>query len=68
MHPIKYPSTQVARERFGAKSPAYKRIKALEKWAIDHGYGGYKTINRRTREDKKQQCELQLWTDYATNE
>lgn len=58
MRKVKYPSTQIARERFGASSTAYKRIKALEKWAIDHGYDGYKAINRRTREDKKQQTSL----------
>jgi hypothetical protein len=58
MKRIKYPSTQIARERFGATSTAYKRIKALEKWAVDHGYDGYKAINRRTREDKKQQTSL----------
>lgn len=58
MRKVKYPSTQIARERFGASSPAYKRIKALEKWAIDHGYDGYKAINRRTKKDKAQQTSL----------
>jgi hypothetical protein len=58
MRKVKYPSTQIARERFGAHSPEYKRIKALEKWAIDHGYDGYAPIKRRTREDKKQQTSL----------
>ena len=58
MRKIKYPSTQIARERFGAKSPEYRRIKALEKWAVDHGYDGYKAINRKTRADKLQQTEL----------
>lgn len=58
MRKVKYPSTQIARVRFGAHSPEYKRIKALEKWAIDHGYDGYAPIQRRTREDKKQQTSL----------
>ena len=58
MKAVKYPSTQIARERFGASSPAYKRIKALEKWAIDHGYDGYSPINRRTKKDKSQQTEM----------
>lgn len=58
MRNVKYPSTLIARERFGATSPEYKRIKALEKWAVAHGYDGYRTINRRTREDKKQQTRL----------
>jgi len=60
MKPVKYPSTQIARERFGASSPAYKRIKALEKWAIDHGYDGYAPINRRTKKDKQQQVSMAL--------
>lgn len=58
MREIKYPSTQMAREKFGASSAAYKRIKALETWALAHGYGGYKSIARRTRADKLQQTEL----------
>ena len=58
MRKVKYPSTQIARERFGAQSPEYRRIKALEKWAVAHGYDGYKAINRKTRADKLQQTEL----------
>lgn len=58
MRKVKYPSTQIARERFGAHSPEYKRIKALEHWAVAHGYDGYAPIQRRTREDKKQQTSL----------
>lgn len=58
MRKIKYPSTQIARERFGADSPHYKRIKALEKWTIDHGYDGYAPIQRRTKKDKAQQTSL----------
>ena len=53
----------MARERFGATSSEYKRIKALEKWAIDHGYDGYAPINRRTKKDKMQQVKLELWTN-----
>ena len=58
MRKVKYPSTQIARERFGPESPAYKRIKALEKWAISHGYDGYRAINRRTKREKRQQTTL----------
>lgn len=58
MRKVKYPSTQMARERFGATSSEYKRIKALEKWAIDHGYDGYAPINRRTKKEKQQQTSL----------
>jgi hypothetical protein len=60
MRKVKYPSTQIARERFGASSPAYKRIKALEQWAVAHGYDGYAPINRKTRKDKQQQVSLTL--------
>lgn len=63
MKRIKYPSTQIARERFGAHSPEYKRIKALEKWAIDHGYDGYAPINRRTKKDKQQQVSMAFYKD-----
>jgi len=58
MRKVKYPSTKIARERFGAQSPEYRRIKALEKWAIDHGYDGYKAIARRTKREKQQQTTL----------
>lgn len=60
MRKVKYPSTQIARERFGAQSPEYRRIKALEKWAVDHGYDGYSPIQRRTKKDKQQQVSLTL--------
>ena len=60
MKKVKYPSTQIARERFGATSSEYKRIKALEKWAVAHGYDGYSPIQRRTKKDKMQQMEIGL--------
>lgn len=63
MRKVKYPSTQIARERFGASSPAYKRIKALEKWAIDHGYDGYAPIQRRTKKEKQQQVSMAFYGD-----
>jgi hypothetical protein len=63
MRKVKYPSTQIARERFGASSRAYKRIKALEKWAIDHGYDGYAPIQRRTKKDKQQQVSMAFYKD-----
>lgn len=58
MKPIKYPSTQAVRDKLGANSAIAKRIYALEKWAVSHGYDGYKAINRKTRADKLQQTEL----------
>ena len=60
MRKVKYPSTQIARERFGASSPVYKRIKALEKWAVAHGYDGYAPIQRKTKKDKMQQMDIGL--------
>lgn len=58
MRNVKYPSTQMARKRFGPESSEYKRIKALETWALAHGYDGYRAINRRTKREKRQQLEL----------
>lgn len=63
MRKVKYPSTQIARERFGATSSEYKRIKALEKWAVDHGYDGYAPIQRRTKTDKQQQVSMAFYRD-----
>jgi hypothetical protein len=58
MRKIKYPSTAMVRDKLGAGSKIAKRIYALEKWAVSHGYDGYKAINRKTRADKLQQTEL----------
>ena len=58
MKKLKYPSTAMVREKLGAGSKIAKRIYALEKWAVSHGYDGYKAINRKTRADKIQQTEL----------
>ena len=63
MRKVKYPSTQIARERFGATSSEYKRIKALEKWAVSHGYDGYAPIQRRTKTDKQQQVSMAFYGD-----
>ena len=60
MKKVKYPSTQIARERFGADSPHYKRIKALEKWAVSHGYDGYAPNQRRTKKEKQQQVSMSI--------
>lgn len=60
MKKIKYPSTAMVREKFGADSQLAKRIYALEKWAVSHGYDGYAPINRRTKKDKMQQMEIGL--------
>lgn len=48
----------MVREKFGSHSETYLRVKALEKWALDHGYDGYKRIQRRTKKDKQQQTEM----------
>ena len=58
MRKVKYPSTQAVRDKLGADSAIAKRIYALEKWAVSHGYDGYKAINRRTKRDKQQQTEM----------
>ena len=58
MRKVKYPSTQAVRDKLGADSAIAKRIYALEKWAVSHGYDGYKAINRRTKKDKAQQTSL----------
>ena len=58
MKKVKYPATAIVRERFGANSKETKRIYALEKWAMSHGYDGYKAINRRTKREKQQQTEM----------
>lgn len=58
MKKVKYPSTQAVRDKLGANSAIAKRIYALEKWAVAHGYDGYAPINRRTKKDKQQQMEI----------
>lgn len=58
MKKLKYPSTAMVRDKLGDGSKIAKRIYALEKWAVAHGYDGYKAINRKTRADKIQQTEL----------
>ena len=50
----------MVREKLGAGSKLAKRIYALEKWAVSHGYDGYTPINRRTKKDKMQQMEIGL--------
>ena len=60
MRKIKYPSTAIVRDKLGADSAIAKRIYALEKWAVSHGYDGSAPINRRTKKDKMQQMEIGL--------
>ena len=60
MKKLKYPSTAMVRDKLGAGSQLAKRIYALEKWAVSHGYDGYAPINRRTKKDKMQQMEIGL--------
>ena len=60
MKKLKYPSTAIVRDKLGAESKIAKRIYALEKWAVSHGYDGYAPINRRTKKDKMQQMEIGL--------
>ena len=61
MKKLKYPSTSMVREKLGAESQLAKRIYALEKWAVSHGYDGYAPINRRTKKDKAQQTEIKFF-------
>ena len=61
MRKLKYPSTSMVREKLGAGSKLAKRIYALEKWAVSHGYDGYKAINRRTKKEKGQQTEINFF-------
>lgn len=60
MRKIKYPSTALVREKLGEGAIA-RRIYALEKWAVSHGYDGYAPIQRRTKADKVQQTEIKFF-------
>ena len=60
MKKLKYPSTAMVRDKLGAGSKIAKRIYALEKWAVAHGYDGYAPIQRKTKKDKMQQMEIGL--------
>lgn len=57
---LKNPCSAIAREHFGPSSKEYKRIKALEQWAVTHGYGGYKAINKRTNAQKALQQKMKF--------
>ena len=59
MRKLKYPSTAMVRDKLGEGAIA-RRIYALEKWAVSHGYDGYAPIQRRTKKDKMQQMEIGL--------
>ena len=61
MKKLKYPSTQLVRAIMGANSATAKRIYALEKWAMTHGYDGYKAINKRTKKENVQQTEINFF-------
>ena len=61
MKKLKYPSTAMVRDKLGASSKIAKRIYALEKWAVAHGYDGYAPINRRTKKEKAQQTEINFF-------
>lgn len=63
MKKLKYPSTAIVRDKLGAGSKIAKRIYALEKWAVSHGYDGYAPINRRTKKDKQQQVSMAFYKD-----
>ena len=63
MKKLKYPSTAMVRDKLGAESNIAKRIYALEKWAVSHGYDGYAPINRRTKKDKMQQVSMAFHGD-----
>ena len=61
MKKLKYPSTSMVREKLGSGSKLAKRIYALEKWAMTHGYDGYAPIQRRTKKEKAQQTEIKFF-------
>lgn len=61
MKKLKYPSTSMVRDKLGAESKIAKRIYALEKWAVSHGYDGYAPIQRRTKKEKAQQTEIKFY-------
>ena len=61
MKKLKYPSTSMVRDKLGAGSKIAKRIYALEKWAVSHGYDGYAPIQRRTKKEKAQQTEIKFY-------
>jgi hypothetical protein len=61
MKKLKYPSTAMVRDKLGAGSKIAKRIYALEKWAVSHGYDGYAPIQRRTKKEKAQQTEIKFF-------
>ena len=61
MKKLKYPSTAMVRDKLGAGSKIAKRIYALEKWAVSHGYDGYAPIQRRTKKEKSQQTEIKFF-------
>ena len=63
MRKLKYPSTAMVRDKLGAGSKIAKRIYALEKWAVAHGYDWYAPINRRTKKDKQQQVSMAFYKD-----
>jgi len=63
MKKLKYPSTAMVRDKLGAGSKIAKRIYALEKWAVSHGYDGYAPINRRTKREKQQQVSMAFYKD-----
>ena len=63
MKKLKYPSTAMVRDKLGAGSKIAKRIYALEKWAVSHGYDGYKAMNRRTKKEKQQQVSMAFYGD-----
>ena len=63
MKKLKYPSTAMVRDKLGASSKIAKRIYALEKWAVSHGYDGYAPIQRRTKTDKQQQVSMAFYKD-----
>ena len=63
MKKLKYPSTAMVREKLGAGSKLAKRIYALEKWAVSHGYDGYAPIQCWTKKDKQQQVSMAFYRD-----
>jgi len=56
---LKLPTTSMALDLLG-KSVLYDRVKALEQWAVSHGYKGYKSIKRASKMEKALQTKMRL--------
>lgn len=60
VRPVKYPLSQAVGNLCGRNSEAYRRVYALEQWALRHGYEGYRPHIVPTKADRKRQQKLQF--------